>query len=61
MGTPKNITGLEKKADLFSKEKVDYRTLFNSILFGVQEIDSRGTISKISDEMAKKLVLLIIS
>ena len=51
METPKNITELEKriaelekKVDQLNKEKEDYRTLFDSILFGVQEIDSRGTI-----------------
>ena len=51
METPKNTTELEKKiaelektVDLLSKEKEDYQTLFDSILFGVQEIDSRGTI-----------------
>ena len=51
METPKNITELEKriaelekKVDQLNKEKEDYRTLFDLILFGVQEIDSRGTI-----------------
>jgi PAS domain S-box-containing protein len=51
MGTKKNhtdlekrITELEKKVTLLSKEKDDYRNLFDSILFGVQEIDTKGSI-----------------
>ena len=40
----KRITKLEKKVTLLSKEKDDYRTLFDSILFGVQEIDTKGSI-----------------
>jgi PAS domain S-box-containing protein len=51
MGTSKShteleqhITELEKKIDSLSKEKEEYRTLFDSILFGIQEMDTEGTI-----------------
>jgi len=40
----KRIAELEKKVTSLSKEKDDYRTLFDSILFGIQEIDSKGSI-----------------
>ena len=38
------ITELEKKIESLSKEKEEYRTLFDSILFGIQEMDTEGTI-----------------
>jgi PAS domain S-box-containing protein len=51
MGTPKNhteleqhISELEKKIDSLSKERNEYLTLFDSILFGIQEMDTKGTI-----------------
>ena len=43
-GLEKRIAELEKKVTSLSKEKDDYRTLFDSILFGIQEIDSKGSI-----------------
>ena len=51
METKKNLTDLEKlNAELektvisLSKEKEAYRSLFDSVLFGVQEIDTKGSI-----------------
>ncbi len=44
MAAIENLTGFKKKLESFRQEKEDYRTLFDSILFGVQEIDTRGTI-----------------
>ena len=40
----KQIAELEKKIDSLSKEKEEYRTLFDSIIFGIQEMDTQGTI-----------------
>jgi len=38
------ITELEKKLEVLREEKENYHILFDSLLFGVQEIDTRGTI-----------------
>ncbi len=40
----KKIAELEKKIELFRKEKESYRTLFDSLLFGIQEVDTKGII-----------------
>jgi PAS domain S-box-containing protein len=45
----KKIAGLEKKVSSYKEEKENYRTLFNSILFGIQEIDTKGTILYAND------------
>jgi PAS domain S-box-containing protein len=40
----KRITALEQKEEAFHKKKEQYNNLFESILFGIQEIDTKGTI-----------------
>jgi PAS domain S-box-containing protein len=40
----KRVAELEKKIDSFRKEKDNYLSLFNTILFGIQEIDTKGKI-----------------
>jgi PAS domain S-box-containing protein len=40
----KKIDEIEQKVDSLRKEKEGYRTLFNSLLFGIQEIDTKGKI-----------------
>ena len=44
MAATENLTEFKKKLESFRQEKEDYRILFDSILFGIQEIDTRGTI-----------------
>jgi PAS domain S-box-containing protein len=44
MTSTHNHSGLEEKPESYRKEREDYRTLFDSILFGVQEIDVKGVI-----------------
>ncbi|UCD66776.1 MAG: PAS domain S-box protein, partial [Deltaproteobacteria bacterium] len=40
----KRVAELEIKYESLRKEKENYRTLFDTLLFGVQEIDTKGTI-----------------
>jgi PAS domain S-box-containing protein len=40
----KRIADLEKQVESFHKEKKVYRTLFDTLKFGIQEIDTKGTI-----------------
>jgi PAS domain S-box-containing protein len=40
----KRVAELEKKIDSFRKEKDNYLFLFDTILFGIQEIDTKGKI-----------------
>ena len=40
----KRIAELEKKIASLSKEKEEYRTLFDTIRYGIQEMDAKGSI-----------------